>query len=65
VKNSVEQQEVGQSGTSKETKDDQFDKKDLAIIGGYTQLINAKDLIIEEKTQTIHKKDIAIRYWSN
>jgi len=65
VKNSVEQQEVGQSGTSKENKDDQFDKKDLAIIGGYTQLINAKDLIIEEKTQTIHKKDIAIRHWSN
>ena len=53
------------SRTSKETKDDQFDKKDLAIIGGYTQLINAKDLIIEEKTQAIHKKDIAIRYWSN
>lgn len=65
VKNSVEQQKVEQSWTSKETKDDQFDKKDLAIIGGYTQLINAKDLIIEEKTQTIHKKDIAIRHWSN
>lgn len=64
-RNSVEQQEVEQSWTNKETKDGQFDKKDLAIIGGYTQLINAKDLIIEEKTQAIHKKDIAIRHWSN
>ena len=64
-KNSVEQEEMGQSGTSKMNKDELHETNNLAIIGGYTQLINAKDLIIEEKTQAIHKKDIAIRYWSN
>jgi len=64
-KNSVEQEEMGQSGTSKMNKDELHETNNLAIIGGYTQLINAKDLIIEEKTQAIHKKDIAIRHWSN
>lgn len=51
----TEKEEIPQNPTS----------TDLAIIGGYQNLIANKDLVIEEKNNTILDKEKQIRYWSN
>lgn len=60
-----EELEQNWTTTEKEENPQNTTNTDLAIIGGYQNLIANKDLVIEEKNNTILDKEKQIRYWSN